>query len=109
MSGHTPGPWKLGEFSETGGYDCMTAGGRAGPAYLDGATYGQKTLEADMKPDAKARMMADARLIAAAPELLAALERLLANYRPDGSEGAARDIELATAALAKAKGAGDER
>jgi hypothetical protein len=36
-------------------------------------------------------------------ELAAALERMLANYRSDGSEGAARDIELAYAALAKVK------
>ncbi len=72
---HTPGPWKLWEFDEHLGYDCMTGGIRSGPAVLDGSDYGQKRC-AEIDPDAKARMLADAALIAAAPDMLAALEKL---------------------------------
>lgn len=69
---HTPGPWELGEFDKHLGYDCMTGGVRAGPAVLDGSDYGQKWC-AEIDPEAKARMLADAALIAAAPALLKAL------------------------------------
>lgn len=72
---HTPGPWKLGGFDENLGYDCMTGGIRSGPAVLDGSDYGQKRC-AEIDPEAKARMLADAALIAAAPDMLAALEKL---------------------------------
>lgn len=72
---HTPGPWKLGEFDEHLGYDCMTGGVRVGPAVLDGRDYGQKRC-AEIDPELKARMLADAALIAAALDMLAALEKL---------------------------------
>ena len=72
-SKHTPGPWELGEFDELLGYDCMTGGVRSGPAVLDGRDYGQRTC-AEISEEGKVRMMADARLIAAAPDLLAALK-----------------------------------
>lgn len=72
MSKHTPGPWVVGEWSETLGYDCMTAGVRVGPVVLDGADYGQRRCQ-PIQPEDKTRLLADARLIAAAPDLLAAL------------------------------------
>ena len=75
---HTPGPWRVGEFNEHLGYDCMTGGVRAGPAFLDGSDYGQKRC-AEIDQEAKARMLADAALIAAAPKMLAALQRQAAN------------------------------
>jgi hypothetical protein len=98
---HTPGPWKLGEFSETGGYDCMTAGISAGPAQFDGASYGQKTNGTPMTPEEKARMLADARLIAAAPEMLAALEAVLRN---EWTVLRADVEDVVRTALAKARG-----
>lgn len=72
MSKQTPGPWVVGEFSDFLGYDCMTAGVRAGPACLDGADYGQKRV-APITDAQKERMMADAYLIAAAPDFLEAV------------------------------------
>lgn len=109
MSKHTKGPWELGEFDESLGYDCMSAGVKAGPAVLDGADYGQRR-SAEMEPDAKARMMADAALIAAAPDLLEALkfagpqlELLHRHY--SGSDAAAiyKVIDIVKAAIAKAE------
>ncbi|MCK5445679.1 MAG: hypothetical protein KAI73_08650 [Rhodospirillaceae bacterium] len=70
---HTHGPWDCGSFEESLGYDCMTGGLRVGPVVLDGADYGQKRC-ASIEPDALNQMYADARLIAAAPDLLKALE-----------------------------------
>lgn len=95
---HTPGPWKFGEFDEHLGYDCMTGGVRAGPALLDGSDYGQKRC-AELDPEAKARMLADAALIAAAPDLLVALNCLLhaTMYRDHPAES-----DMAVAAIAKA-------
>ncbi len=77
----TPGPWLVGEYDEHLGYDCMTGGVRAGPVCLDGNNYGQKNCT-PLEPEALARMMADAHLIAAAPQLLEAL-RPFANYACD--------------------------
>lgn len=65
---HTPGPWNAeyddyGDEIWFGGYDCGTW--KVGPAYLGG--HGND-------PVVKATMEADARLISAAPDLLAACE-----------------------------------
>lgn len=61
---HTPEPWKLGELSEFGGYDCMTHGIKAGPVTLDAADYGQKKCGL-LALDMHTRIMADARRIVA--------------------------------------------
>ena len=76
MTQHTPGPWQLGEFDETGGYDCMTgsyAVTRDGRelAEVDQTHYGQANCDWDYRSD---EAEANARLIAAAPELLEALQ-----------------------------------
>jgi hypothetical protein len=73
---HTPGPWTLNVFDEHGGYDCMYAGIRVGPASLDGHTYGQRSCQT-IPADARERMEADARLIAAAPRLLEVLRTIV--------------------------------
>jgi hypothetical protein len=85
---HTPGPWAIGEYDDCLGYDCMTGGIRVGPVCLDGADYGQKWCK-EIAPPALERMKADARLIAAAPELLEALQRLakLIPVAADSKEG----------------------
>lgn len=67
--------WELGEWDDHLGYDCMTGGVRAGPVVLDGGGYGQKSCQ-PISAEGLARIMADARLIAAAPELREALENL---------------------------------
>lgn len=104
-SKHTQSTWELGEFDESLGYDCMSAGVRAGPAVLDGADYGQRR-SAEMEPDAKERMMADAALIAAAPDLLAAARAVvyLFAYRGEDAADYADAVEKQVkAAIAKAE------
>ena len=86
---HTPGPWRVGTLSG----EVMTARGVAVASPPDGIEDGQWT--------------ADAKLIAAAPELLAALQAMVEFYAPDcdgdchvvehGPAGAARRV------IAKAK------
>lgn len=108
---HTPGPWVLGEYSETLGYDCMTGGIKAGPVYLDAAQYGQQRCSFTPAPE---RMLADARLIAAAPDLLAALTAI-SKLDPalDSEEGMnewgeadcfGKALNIASAAISKATG-----
>ena len=105
MIRHTPGPWELGEYENALGYDCMTGGVKAGPVYLDGAQYGQKTC-AEIEADQLARMMADARLIAAAPDLLEALEGILPYLEedPDDDGDYNERIRTVRTAIAKTKG-----
>ena len=97
MSKHTPGPW-VAEYDEYG--DEIWFGGRGcgtwtiGPAYIGGDGLTQEGQE---------RMAADARLIAAAPELLEALDNLLKVI--DGEGGTKPNAcEMARAAIAKAIG-----
>lgn len=91
--------WNLDGFEESGGYDCMTAGIKIGPATLDGHTYGQKPCES-MTPEAMSKMLTDARFIAAAPDMAKALERLLAC--PDLAFDAMEPESLEAMAEAKA-------
>jgi hypothetical protein len=74
----TEGEWESGEFSDYGGYDCMTAGVKCGPAFLDGSTYGQDPCEA-MDSDDQARMMADAKMLAASKRLAEVLNDIVTN------------------------------
>lgn len=90
---HTPGPWKAYRFSDKGGVARIAIVG-AQPSSLIVA----KTCAAEGEDEANAR------LIAAAPELLEALRGLLQAESPDyvQSWGIAR--EQALAAVAKATG-----
>ena len=90
---HTPGPW------ETPGED----GGERVICYQD-STGKRRTLAHVYDGEEFGSMEANARLIAAAPELLAALQRSLnwlSSYSGDGALGA---YEQARAAIAKASG-----
>ena len=93
MSAHTPGPWRL----VTTNYGPQIAG--ESPGYL-ATTRGMFAL----KPEPEE--MANARLIAAAPELLCALQVLLEIPQLHGKRAfsAMPFIERARAAISKAKG-----
>jgi hypothetical protein len=85
----------------TGGISIGPKG--VGPICLDGANYGQGRCKT-ISSDALQRMEADARLIAAAPDLLEALCKLAELYDAMGApRGPCRII--ADAAIAKATGA----
>ena len=110
---HTPGPWEVRTREQ------MTASGRwqpedlpvASPLYVIGDEAGDLTLVSvlpadpdDTGPDAE--MLANAALMAAAPELLAALEasQEILHLAAMGDRGAMRVLAQAHAAIAKAKG-----
>ena len=101
---HTPGPWAASEYSDTGGYDCMTgsifirSSTVTGLADLDGAAYGQDACGA-ITAGILAEMQANARLIAAAPDLLRICEEMYAV-----AEFADYKLDEFEAVIAKAKG-----
>lgn len=66
---HTPGPWRIGTPGPNG---CYTTGTERGLMVA-------MVAHSIHMPDQKAQAEGDARLIAAAPELLAALQTLVAN------------------------------
>jgi hypothetical protein len=82
---HTPGPWKVGHLGLRVVGDVRHGG-------MHGAL--QSTV-------AECEREADARLIAAAPELLAALQRIVREF-DCGRTPLATDLSIARAALAKA-------
>lgn len=63
MDAATKGPWEVGEYSDTLGYDCMTGGIQVGRIYLDGSDYGQSRCE-EISVSALDNMQSDAELIA---------------------------------------------
>ena len=96
MSGHTPGPWtdKAIDESQWGVYDSR--------GWSVAQAHQIKVLSADIK---QAERTANARLIAAAPDLLAALERLVRQHGSDGIEYSGdHPVAVARAAIAKATG-----
>ena len=115
---HTPGPW-YATFSDSGGYDCMTDAWRIEDAtggtitHVDLADYGQEYSGHDGDfPVAQA----NAALMAAAPELLAACVAALAllkdyrqrvftgRIRGDLLSGDYEPTQALRAAIAKARG-----
>lgn len=90
MSAHTPGPWGLTRWTAPDDYGWSIKIGDA-PHRLDVSAWSESS-------------EADARLIAAAPELLAALEAVeavLDGRQPIDVPGA---VMIARAAVAKARG-----
>ncbi len=111
---HTPGPWTA-QFGEQSGYDCMTAAwlivADVRPfriAAVDLGSYGQSPRTGDILETASDTAEADAHLIAAAPELLAALKETLAYWDSCGfsdcDEGCECIVQSVQAAIAKAEG-----
>ena len=107
MSGHTPGPWVEGEATfvrppEAGSQVIVVAA-----KGVEGRDPGEPlyVCMTGRMSDPQGRIeqsWADARLIAAAPDLLDALEALLDGWLPEGPR--LDDVVFARAAIAKAKG-----
>jgi len=104
--GHTPAPWKLGEIK--GGYINIDAVGRQKHEALARVVWNMEGEERSPQQEGNAR------LIAAAPELLTTLEDLLSNFPdenpfPHETHGTIlfkwSDLFAARAVLAKATGA----
>ncbi len=103
MSKHTPGPWVVHPSHQTG---------RAAAAYYIDSTSGDARCRAvaHVKNSPRLPVYANARLIAAAPELLECLSIatvLLCNVKPFASHSdiLADCIEVCSAAIANATGA----
>lgn len=95
---HTPGPWKVGSvgsvFSIQSDTHCV--------AFTNSGSKSPEAVKAKIHQDAE--QAANARLIAASPELLKALEEAI-NWNSHDDEGfPAVWLDQARAALAKAKG-----
>lgn len=99
---HTPGPWVASETDDFGDITISTeAGGLAIAAVVNGAFMAMGGKEAEQE--------ANARLIAAAPDLLQSLKSLLAFVRDHSENGEVIppytiEHERAIAAIAKAEG-----
>lgn len=86
---HTPGPWEVKQFG--------------GPQISGPEGYAICTMWGALSVDELAGQdAANARLIAAAPELLGALDRAV--QRLEGDWAATEEVDMARAALAKARG-----
>ena len=92
MSEHTPGPWKAKKWVGTDPYDDPDR-----PFVEVGNVHWSPK---NWKPAAAIKQTANARLIAAAPELLEALEQIANRGVPVQQE----EHRIARAAIAKAKG-----
>ena len=110
MSKHTPGPWEV--LNETEVFTGLGADSGDGVKSLpsDGwmiADCGDCVTFTEIGPAELGRDLrkANARLIAAAPDLLQALEGLLLAYNDPGNTGSTHDdkVEAARAAIAKAR------
>jgi hypothetical protein len=106
MSGHTPGPWMIEPYSDEDEtlYVCAN--------YMptdDGFARATWIAECDLQDGNLAENAANARLIAAAPDLLAALKETLNYWKSTGFADCEPEcdciVESVRAALAKADGA----
>ena len=98
MTQHTPGPWAI----RKGVYGALYVG----PAKLDHPGQDLVAYAADRGRDLLAQRAADAALIAAAPDMLAALQDIMAeSSRDDDDHDVIATIQgICRAAIAKAKG-----
>jgi len=99
---HTPGPWYVGDSIRSSDTVGICA------EWEDGAESGETTI-AEVLPGPDGVAQADARLIAAAPELLEGMKELLECFReacanPETNMAAARTIAVAEQRIAKAEG-----
>ena len=99
MSGHTPGPWSLGDENDA---CCSVDTGRSSIS-LDRMDVLGRTADVISRDE----MLANARLIAAAPDLLDALRTLRHSVVADNGmhDGSGRTVaEFIDTAIAKAEG-----
>lgn len=109
MSEHTPGPWKL-ETVKTQVGICHRIGPFPPARPRDEPSHACIYVDGRYKPEDDPVSLANARLIAAAPDLLAACEALLdalqtglLAYNTSPGEEAGRRVAQAREAIAKAK------
>jgi len=112
---HTPGPWSYRKADDHDGYDIDSDNG-AGPEDWIGLARVEKFADYAQDDDTEparcaAESLANARLIASAPELLEALDSLTSEVdkrctrgRIEGTTALALAVFAARAAIAKAKG-----
>jgi hypothetical protein len=89
---HTPGPW----FTTDGIYNEIKASSKRGKTWVIARITAARTGHDEAK--------ANARLIAASPDLLEALERLIERVSDLGANGFSQEVARGKAAIAKAKG-----
>jgi hypothetical protein len=110
MSEHTPGPWKEETVHTANGYAIQVLGdkGQVSSVVVADLPLKFSYLPVNGHHATWDKQMANARLIAAAPALLAALEDLLDLGRAGFIRGediaVTRAVDAARAAIAKAKG-----
>lgn len=105
---HTPGPWTFSKsdiFGDIRYYIAQADNAKYTPHYSDVATLIAETVSTERE----AIQEANARLIAAAPELLAALKAMVAldeeeHQRGPGDIDICKEVQDAYAAIAKATG-----
>lgn len=97
MSGHTPGPWRVNQHEHADGELWLSIGHKDDERWI-GPVADIKYLVT--RPD---EQWANARLIAAAPDLLHALKEMRASAWCSENQRALA-IQLAEAAIAKAEG-----
>lgn len=101
-SKHTPGPWRVGGgYTHNFGFDCLMV--ESGPADPDEA-IAIASVWSDGDDGSDTESEANAALVSAAPDLLAALEESI-EYSPyKGESEETPFLRRARAAIAKAKG-----
>lgn len=98
MNKHTPGPWHVVPYGDGNQkVVCSDEAGNWRIAFMATSSGSREEL---------AEIKANARLIAAAPELLEALKDLVTSVEALRVVGLDKEIELARAALSKAEGSG---
>lgn len=112
MNNHTPGPWEVEDHRDSG--DWRSAGNifakRGDFQYFSGrhvATINWDKIGAASEPSLIAEVEANSRLVAAAPDLLFALEEamwIVINHGHMPEHLIASELELMRQAIAKAKG-----
>ena len=73
-TGHSPGPWTLGEIVQNDGSRAVVAADGSRVARVDGF--------ADPKREWYARAVGNANLVVSAPEMVATVQRLVNNHCP---------------------------
>jgi len=106
-AGHTPGPWQQRDDQTPEGW--VTIIGNIDGEYIDGkpeCTYDVICVCEDEYGERLPNVSANARLIAASPDLLTALQMLVADFGDyPASERPCLAFDKARAAIAKATGA----